>query len=278
MSVEVRALVSIVAAIVAAAVVLLAAGRFRFGGALALLASFIAGSLVQMGEVPSFPSRDWTTLLLWSGLVAGALGVASRFVPRAGQLPLLGLAPLVMLGATLRLLIGTSTFPGTGDALLWIVGWSALAFVVTGLLDVWASRNEAGPTIALPLMVVAAGGGVALAADSGMKQGIQAASLSAALGVSVAYSLWKSANPVGRGALAVALSLLPAIWAVGHFADDFSRARSLVLTVAPLLVWVTEAPFLKGRRPWLKGAVAAALVLVPVAILAIPVLAKAGEE
>jgi len=74
-------------------------------------------------------------------------------------------------------------------------------------------------------------------------------------------------SPALEESLGMGLTGLFGILMMGRFFGDLSTGRAVVLLIAPLLCWVSELPLVRGRKPWVMGAVRLAIVAIPLAVV-----------
>jgi hypothetical protein len=56
---------------------------------------------------------------------------------------------------------------------------------------------------------------------------------------------------------------------MGRFFGKLTTLHALILFAAPLLCWLPELPGVRRLWPWLRGVLRVALVIIPVAVVAV---------
>lgn len=227
---------------------------------IALALGYVAGHLAIAW--PAFPPLEVTDRLVWLAAVAVAGGLfASVTAPRAWPrwLPRLVLPALVIAAILGPIFHDTSQ---TWNGALWMLGLGVALVVSWVNLDALSSRL---PTTALglPLAMIAFGAAAALTLSGSIVLG----QLSAALAASVAAVtvLDRRATSLPDSA-AVYSSILGALLLNGFVYSELPTAPSLLLSAAPLALWVTRIGPIQRRRTWLVTLVALAVALVPVVV------------
>lgn len=149
------------------------------------------------------------------------------------------------------------------------LGSSAILLVlVWSLLLRLADRS---PSVSIPLAIAEASlfsGGVIMLAGY-LTGGKAALPLAAALAGVGGASYLIATRFATHGTIGIGVVGLFGLLFVGRFFGNVSTGRALALFLAPLLCWVSELPILRGRQPWLIGAVRLALVAVPLVVVVV---------
>lgn len=158
-----------------------------------------------------------------------------------------------------------------GDWTVWQAG-TGLAVCGALLAGLWALLSwllQRSPGISIPLAlsltIQCAGLTVMLAGY--IKGGAAAFPLAATL-AATAIGAWLIAKRSGVPAiLGVGVVGLFGLLFIGRFFGRLSTGTALAMLLAPLLCWVTEAPLLRCRKPWLVGLLRLVLVAIPLAVV-----------
>lgn len=154
----------------------------------------------------------------------------------------------------------------TLQAWLWLGGSAFLLILVWSLLLRLAVRAP-GASISIAIAEAILCSGVTIMLAGYLTGGKSALPLAAALvGAAVASSLI-AARPAMSGAIGVGVVGLFGLLFVGRFFGGLSTGRTLALFLAPLLCWASELSTLRGRPPWLIGAIRLALVAIPLVVV-----------
>lgn len=210
---------------------------------------------------PSIPPSDVTDRILGIALAGAAVAAVlagergGLRVRVAGYLGLAALTWIVMLGPVL----------GSGDLPRETIGWltataivSLLAALNVAVLDASARRSELWVT----LTVFAAGAGVVLV----LANSVILFLLGGVLAVVLAASLLASGGRPTGGGVPVATAVLTALVVEGYVYAFLPTAAALLLAASPATLWLIRLSPLNRLGPKSRAAVAAGLVLVPVAI------------
>jgi hypothetical protein len=146
-----------------------------------------------------------------------------------------------------------------GAMLLWWAGMEPLA------------GRQRGWMLPLLLSAAVASGAVALVAAHTQALGQILGAVAIALVLVAIMGFWYREMAMARGGiLAIALTFL-GLLLCGHLYADMTPRDALVLAAAPLTLWIGEIAGL-CRRPWLKFAVCALVVLGVLSIVMVPAL------
>jgi hypothetical protein len=216
---------------------------------------------------------DRIPLIALAGAVVAALCSGRRvgFLARAaGSLGLAILAYVVMLGPVLG--AGEGNFPPP-ETLAWLAMTAVvtlLAVLNVSLLDSPARRSELWA--ALTTFAVGAGVVLVLANSAVLFQ------LGGVLAVVLAASLLGSWGlPVGGG-VPVAVAVLMALVVEGFVYAFLPTPSALLLAASPAVLWLTRLGPIARLGPKARAAVAAGLILLPVAVAAGLVLASKASD
>jgi hypothetical protein len=237
-------------------------------GALAVGLAYALGHAgVATPSIPPADVTDRVPLVALAGAVVAAFGSGRRVGVLAGSLGLAALAWVVMLGPVL----------GAGELPRETVAWLATTAVVTllavlnvALLDAPARRSELWA--ALTAFAVGVGVVLVLANSAVLFQ------LGGVLAVVLAASLLGSWGlPVGGG-VPVAAAVLTALVVEGFVYAFLPASAALLLAASPAVLWLTRLGPIARLGPKARAAVAAGLILLPVAIAAGLVLASKSSD
>ncbi len=172
-----------------------------------------------------------------------------------------------------RILLRGSVYlssPGS-DRDLWLSGaelvlWSSLLIGTWRLLTLLSARSP-GISIPMALAMTTQSAGLTIMMAGYIKGGAATIPLAAALvGTTVATYLMRNRISLS-GAIGIGVVGLFGILFIGRFFGRLSTACALTLLLAPLLLWVSEMPFLKHRKPWLVGSIKVLLVAIPLMVV-----------
>jgi hypothetical protein len=210
------------AAAVAAPLALLAGrGRRPWAMALALGAGFLTTQIVATGwpRLPPVASSDRLALVAAAATVAGTLASGG-----AGWLLVAGVAvaaPALLVRAAERE----------------ILVFGAATLLPLAAVERYARRRPGvTPPIALAILMGGAGAALALHARAAL-YGQLAGALAASLFAVAAVALLRPGTTLARGALAVPMTLFPALLVLGHRYAELPLRSGLAFATAPLLVW-----------------------------------------
>jgi hypothetical protein len=79
-------------------------------------------------------------------------------------------------------------------------------------------------------------------------------------------SLLLAGKPEVQGVLGPGVVGLFALLVAGRFFSDLTTTNALLLFFAPLLCWLTELPYVRTQRPWIRVALGVVLVAIPVTL------------
>ena len=188
-----------------------------------------------------------------------------RSIPRAMRICLAVAAPRILLHGSVYL-----SGPGI-DRDLWqsaaqLVLCSLLLIGLWRLLSLLSVRS---PGISIPLAVAMTiqSGGLAIMMAGYIKGGAATIPLAAALvGTTVATCLMRKQARLS-GAIGIGVIGLFGVLFIGRFFGRLSTVCALTLLLTPLLLWVSEIPLLRLRKPWLVGVSRLLLVVIPLAVV-----------
>ncbi len=127
-------------------------------------------------------------------------------------------------------------------------------------------RKTAGRSVSLMLAFVSAAAGMTVMFSGYADAGQLGLVLAAGLGTAVIASLLISDTPA-EGGLGVALVLLAAILLAGRFFGSLTTVHAILLFASPLLAWLPELPYVASLRPWIRGVLRVAIVMVPLSFV-----------
>ena len=271
-----------VVALVAAIAGQCGVGRDRrtqpWGPAAAIAAAFAVAYVGIAGGVPAFPpavAQGWLFYFAALAVVVGILATiqmafSSAPRPRPMLVGVLDFLAVFLLFLAPRLIFARAAALGPakirlgalavfGGMFLWWLGMEALA------------RRRHGVT--LPLLLSAFAGSSALVLINARTQtlGQIAGAVAVALLVMTLLSLWyRQLSLAGGGILAINLIVL-GLLLCGHLFADLTCREMLILAAAPLALWTGEIPPI-ARKPWLRFAVSAVLMLAILSAALVPAL------
>jgi hypothetical protein len=215
--------------------------RGAWGVALAPAVAFV----ISFGFEAGWPGWPLPERWQWIAVLAAAAGLVGAGSTLAGPRGLLNVAVALAVGAIAGWAIRLPGLDGVGPR-------AALAAVVLGavlLLDPIAARRP-GPALPIGLAVVLAALSFVLLRSHNAKLAMTAGALSASAGTIGALTLIRLAPAGSRAGTTVFAALLPTLAMTG-FAYDYGDLPPWCFAlpaVAPLLLWIAEAPAL-ARRP-----------------------------
>jgi hypothetical protein len=227
-----------------------------------------------LGQWPRWPPREDQDRFLLLVLPAAALAELVAGFPAVPRRLAWGLRLAVAAGAGGVLLHHTVYLddlagPGSRE---WTPaqGWLVLGALAAALAGSWAllgalADRAPGRWAPLVLAVSCAGAGVAVMSSGYATGGLLGLLLAAAFAGAAAGSLVPAGPPRVRGALGLGVVALFGLLVLGRFFGELSTTRAAVLFGAPLLCWLPELPPVRRLKPWQRGLVRVALVIVPVA-------------
>ena len=138
-----------------------------------------------------------------------------------------------------------------------------------GLLTMLSARSP-GISIPLALAMTTQSAGLTIMMAGYIKGGAATIPLAAALvGTTVTTYLMRKQSRLS-GTIGIGVVGLFGVLFIGRFFGRLSNLCALMLLLTPLLLWVSEIPCLRHRKPWLVGSVRLLLVALPlVAALAL---------
>lgn len=273
----------------------------------AATASMIILLAILAVRPPAGTTRGNTAAVLGmgSGLVAGYSALALQLAwPPAGSLDRL-LTIIIPMAVGIELMAGIHRFPRVVGWLLrvclaaisprillhgsvylrgadrdWALWQVHAAMIVSGALLVglwgalsWLSRRSSGVSIPLSLALATQSAGVTVMLAGYLKGGAAALPLvsalaATALGIRVAARRFQNPSNVDMTAIiGIGAVGLFGVLFVGRFFGRLSTPCAVSILLAPLLCWVTEAPVLRQRAPWIVGSVRLGLVAIPLLII-----------
>jgi hypothetical protein len=252
------------------------------------------GLAMGLGLAAGFRVLSWQ--LAWppaSGLdrmltivIPAAIGIeliaGFHSVPR----PIAWLLRIGLAAAIPRILLHGSVYLNGADDWNWWQISAAMAFCSATLLGVWSllvclsRRSNGGVSVSFALCLSIQSAGAAVIMAGYIKGGAAALPLvAAAAATTIAATLVarqgrKPANFDYAPVLGIGAVGLFGVLFIGRFFGRLSTTCALIMLLAPLLCWVTEAGPLKNRHPWLVGSLRLAFVAIPLVV----VLALAKRE
>ncbi len=143
------------------------------------------------------------------------------------------------------------------------------SLLLIGLWRLLTLLSERSPGISIPLALAMTtqSGGLTIMMAGYIKGGAATIPLAAALvGTTVATYLMRKESNL-RGIMGIGLVGLFGVLFIGRFFGRLSTVCALTLLVTPLLLWVSEMPLLKHRKPWLVASLSFLLIAIPLAVI-----------
>jgi hypothetical protein len=169
-----------------------------------------------------------------------------------------GFAPLILMNFIKR-------WPVSQTALtIGLIG--VIALVLVALLGGLAQR-EVGRTLGFGLALWAVVTGVVIIESSSITIGAQAVALAAAIFGAWIVTWWVPSPVAAAGVSGIAGTLLLAIVVQGYYLAQLTTFNAVLLTAAPLAMWIGDVPFIARRPKWVRATVR---LLALAAVLAIP--------
>jgi hypothetical protein len=219
--------------------------------------------------LPAWPPANaldrFLTIVFPAVICAEVIAALKPLSPRAAWLLRIGVA-----AASGRILLHGSVYlPGPRSE--WTAWQAAAALVICGVLfaAVWALLSwlwarAPGVSIPLSLAIAIQSAGTAVMLAGYIKGGAAAIPLSATLaGAAIASTFAK--HPDRQTLFGPGVAGLFGIVFIGRFFGNLSTTAALILFLAPLLCWATEAPLLRSRKPWIVESLRLFLVAIPLA-------------
>lgn len=245
------------------------AGETRTGVAcVSALGLGLAAGYAALSMRPAWPPASaldrFFSIVLPAVLAVELAGAAPRTPSRLAWTLRLGLAASIG-----RVLLHGSVYLSGAErgwtapqTVLTLVGCAALLAVVWGSLGRLSQR---APGVCLPLALSQASlcGGIAVMLGGYLAGGEAALPLAAALAGAAVASRAAHQRPATPGIIGVGVVGLFSLLVIGRFFGRLSSGAALAVLLAPLCCWASEAPFVKDRKPWLKGAVCLTLTALP---------------
>jgi hypothetical protein len=237
--------------------------RWAWAMPVAAGAGFLAGYYALSG-VPRLPPRDGTDWLFWAALPVTGLGVLDAALPRRWGW-VLGAA-----AGGVALLIGWSLVQNNTIPAAELCGVALIAAVVGAGLSLVVRLAEprlGTPAVVAALCVTIGAAGLVVLSSHQRVSGVYGIAASAALGP---VAVFTGRVRAARSVAIVALALLAGLLTGGHYYADpgVGWTHAGILMFAPALLLPCVA--LPGRRNWLRGIVAVALVAIAVGAVAVP--------
>lgn len=268
---------AIIAAALASTVCVLVLGRIFSAKARPSVANGVCVAAMGLGLLLGYrvlqtrvvwpPTKGFDRLLviILPAAIAIELFAGLRGVPRL----LVWLARFCLAGASARILLHNSVYL-SGPERGWTetYTWGVLLFCAALLSAAWyllVSLKDRGAGVSLPLAVAASiqCAGLTVMLSGYVSGGAGAIPLvSTVVAVVVASGLLKWSAAL-EGVLGIAVVGLFGLLLIGCFFGGLSTDRALIICSAPLLCWVTEAPFFRGRPPWQLGVIRLVIVMIP---------------
>jgi hypothetical protein len=242
----------------------------HWGAPLAAGVAFATAYALLDGEIPAWPPAQARHWLFFVALALTVLGLddaipfarlrASDWVRGEVALLVSGVLVLCLFGS----LLSADTWP-TPIAARWVVGMTAAVHVA------WVSAERLSvrlPRVAAPLVLVVFTLGVAAvtALSGSLVYARLAGVLAVVSAVAAVVAILATGFTLSRGGVTVVVPLTVAVLLLGyHLADPGVGILNGSLLLSGLLFpWFSRLPLLRRRRPWVRGAVAVVLALMPV--------------
>ncbi|MEI8020459.1 MAG: hypothetical protein WCH39_19810 [Schlesneria sp.] len=143
----------------------------------------------------------------------------------------------------------------------------SVLLIGTWRLLTWLSARSPGISIPLALAMTIQSAGLTIMMAGYIKGGAATIPLAAALvGTTVATELMRTRTSLS-GVIGIGVVGLFGILFIGRFFGRLSTVCALTLLLAPLLLWVSEMPFLRHQKPWLVASLKLLLVAIPLAVV-----------
>ena len=142
---------------------------------------------------------------------------------------------------------------------------AALLFLTHASLERISARRP-GASIPVALWVWAAGSAGALAATGSLKYGQIAGIIAATLGAATVIAWIKPKFSLANGALNALLPLMFGVLLCGNKYSELPLSSALLLSAAPLMLWLGELKPIKNRPAWLSVILRALVIAIPVGI------------
>ena len=203
-------------------------------------------------------------LALGIELIAGFSWIP-RSVAWLMRICLAAAAPRILLHGSVYL-SGPGSDPDRWQSAAQLVSCSILLIGTWRLLTLLSARSP-GISIPLALAMTTQSGGLTIMMAGYIKGGAATIPLAAAIvGTTVATYLMRKQARLS-GAIGIGVVGLFGILFIGRFFGRLSTICALTLLLAPLLLWVSEMPLLRHRKPWLVGSLRLLLVAIPLAVV-----------
>ncbi len=250
------------------------AKRATFAWALATGGAFLVGCWA-LGAWPKWPPTEDQGRLVYLLAPAaifveamGALGVIRLLTWLLRIALAMAIAPTLLYGS-----IYLTDAAGSGTRIWSPLEATAILVALGGAVaGQWFSlaalqQRTSGRSLPMALAVLCAGASVTIMLSGYASGGQLGLPLAAALGVVAISSLLLAGVPTPSGGLGVALVILASLLIVGRFFGSLTTSHAAILIAAPLLCWLPELPPVSSIRPWIRGFLRVAIVVVPIALV-----------
>ena len=197
-------------------------------------------------------------------LIAGFSWVP-RSIVRLMRICLAAAAPRILLHGSVYL-SGPSSDRDLWQSAVQLVFCSLLLIGTWRLLTILSARLP-GISIPLALAMTIQCAGLTIMMAGYIKGGAATIPLAAALvGTTIATVLIRKQTSL-LGPIGIGVVGLFGVLFIGRFFGRLSTVCALTLMLAPILLWISEMPFQRLRKPWLVGSLRLLLVAIPLAVV-----------
>lgn len=253
----------------------LAHTRIAVGGALGVGIGFVAGAWA-LGQRPHWPpaeDRDrFLAILLPAAILVECLAALPHIRPWLAwgmRLALSAVSAPILLYATTYLteLAGPGSREWTNQQMAaWLMGLAS-AVAIVWMVAVRLLRTNSGRLLPFALAITAAGAGITIMLSGYLTGGELAQPLAGAVGGTSLAVLGLRMLKCNLGGVGVGVVGLFGLLVVGRFFGELTTVHAGMLLMAPLLVCVPELLPRKCSSPWLRGALAVVVVMMPIAFV-----------
>jgi uncharacterized membrane protein len=256
------------------------ASRIAVGGALGAGIGFVAGACA-LGQQPSWPLAEdhdrLLAVLLPAAVIVECVAAVQRGHPwLAWSLRFVlsaAAAPILLYGSTYVSEVAGSRAWTNAEMVAWLAGL-AVSLVVIWMAAVRLLPTGLGRMLPFALSGAAAAACVTVMLSGYMTGGELALPLAGAVGGAAVAALILRMLRCDTGVVGVGVVGLFAVLVIGRFFGTLSTVHGAILLAAPLLVCVPELLPRKNSSPWLHGALAVVLLVIPITF----VIAQAREK
>ncbi len=251
--------------------------QLKFASLLAISLGLLTGYyLLSLGLAwPPVNCLDRLLMIVLPIAIGIELIAGFEFTPR----PVAWLLRISLAAAMPRILLHGSVY--LTDWTLWqavlvMTFWCVLLAGLWSLLA-WLSGRSPGVTIPLALCLAIQCAAMTVIMAGYLKGGAAGFPLVATLAcTAIAAKLITTRSGatspqlpenVGIGVVGIGVVGLFGLLFMGRFFGRISTADALIMLLAPLLCWASEAPQLRDRKPWLVGSVRLLLVAIPLLVV-----------